>query len=107
MRSGVGAAWDRPLDFLRDFEETRFFFLAVELEFVEEACGAVGRAPADTTRAALAKSAAPKMISEVRFSIVSTWARLNASPQFIAREPERRRRDTRCQTARRPIAAGL
>src|SRR5579863_4824811 len=74
MRSGVGAAWAWPLDFFLDFDETCFFFLAVELEFEEEACGAPGPAAAgaDTTRAALARSAAPKRNSEARFSMGQT-----------------------------------
>ena len=93
--SGGGLAF--TLGFLLDFEEA-FFFLAV----VEEVCAAPGRPAPDTTGAALTRSAAPKMESQVRLLIVVS----DSSGRLTAREPERRRPDTPCRTGRCPIAAG-
>lgn len=79
MRSGVGAAWARVLERLRDFADVFFFFVepvaeALLEELDEEDCAATELpAAADTTRAALAKSAALKMNSEACFLIARVY----------------------------------
>jgi len=76
MRSGVGAVCERPRPRLRDFADVRFFFFAVlnEVELpAEELCAALDRGAVHTKRAALAKSAAPKMNSEARFLIDAVY----------------------------------
>lgn len=68
---GSGGGLRFYLGFPLDLEEAVFFFFLAVVEVdLEEVCAAPGRAAPDTTGAALARNAAPKMYSKVRLLIV-------------------------------------